>query len=236
METVRELVNKLSPKGQKRVGSVISWEREEENESDKNICDDNECYDIDDSEEDYLVCDEFGADDEEWHVCTYCELWAHSNCTGGHSRRGATVSERLDCSPPTMADRVQSPVRSLEIFACGNRAGLCRWSASFLRDLPFTPSLHSDTAPYSIRFTLIGSQDIAYFCRTFWQKCSDINDLHAVPVLLRAVIWARLSAGSGKAGSPDKRETAWKGERGNLSRLKSSRAPPCVLPDTWRQQ
>ncbi|KAJ8871611.1 hypothetical protein PR048_027938 [Dryococelus australis] len=36
---------------------------------------------------------------------------------------GATVAERLARSPLTNAIRVQSPVESLQIFACGNRAG-----------------------------------------------------------------------------------------------------------------
>ncbi|KAJ8882470.1 hypothetical protein PR048_014280 [Dryococelus australis] len=44
-----------------------------------------------------------------------------------------------------------TPVRSL---ACGRY----RWSAGFLGDLTFLPPLHSCTAPYSSRFTLIGSQ------------------------------------------------------------------------------
>ncbi|KAJ8875727.1 hypothetical protein PR048_023626 [Dryococelus australis] len=38
---------------------------------------------------------------------------------------------------------------------------VCRWSAGFLGDLPFHPPLHSGAAPYSLRFTLIGSQDHA---------------------------------------------------------------------------
>ncbi|KAJ8889034.1 hypothetical protein PR048_008528 [Dryococelus australis] len=41
----------------------------------------------------------------------------------------------------------------------GSRAGRCRWSAGFLRDLPFYPPFHSGAAAYSPRFTLIGSQD-----------------------------------------------------------------------------
>ncbi|KAJ8897348.1 hypothetical protein PR048_002694 [Dryococelus australis] len=40
-----------------------------------------------------------------------------------------------------------------QVFACGNRAGRCRWSPGFLGDLPFPP-------PYSPRFNLIGSQDL----------------------------------------------------------------------------
>ncbi|KAJ8870894.1 hypothetical protein PR048_027195 [Dryococelus australis] len=63
---------------------------------------------------------------------------------------GATVAERLACSPPTKAIRVQSPAGLLLIFACGNRAGRCRWSAGFfLGDLAFPPPLHSGFAPFS---------------------------------------------------------------------------------------
>ncbi|KAJ8872218.1 hypothetical protein PR048_025820 [Dryococelus australis] len=35
------------------------------------------------------------------------------------------------------------------IFACGNRAGRCSWSAGFLGDLQFPAPFHSGTAPYS---------------------------------------------------------------------------------------
>ncbi|KAJ8893787.1 hypothetical protein PR048_006388 [Dryococelus australis] len=48
---------------------------------------------------------------------------------------------------------------SSRIFARGNRAGRCRWSAGFLGNLPFLPPLHSGAAPYLPHFTLIGSQD-----------------------------------------------------------------------------
>ncbi|KAJ8876156.1 hypothetical protein PR048_024065 [Dryococelus australis] len=74
---------------------------------------------------------------------------------------GATLAERLACSPPTKAIRVQSPAASLWIFACGNRAGRCRWSAGFLVDLPFPrpliPALlhthpHRLSRPRSFRF------------------------------------------------------------------------------------
>ncbi|KAJ8894968.1 hypothetical protein PR048_000276, partial [Dryococelus australis] len=68
-------------------------------------------------------------------------------------------AERLTCSPPTKANRVQSTARSLRVFACGYRAGRCRCSAGFLGDLQFPQSLRSGTAPYSPRFTLFGSQD-----------------------------------------------------------------------------
>ncbi|KAJ8897654.1 hypothetical protein PR048_003003 [Dryococelus australis] len=46
------------------------------------------------------------------------------------------------------------------IFARSNRVVRCRWSVSYLGDLPFTPPLRSAAAPYSRHFTLIGSQDL----------------------------------------------------------------------------
>ncbi|KAJ8866454.1 hypothetical protein PR048_032297 [Dryococelus australis] len=39
-----------------------------------------------------------------------------------------------------------------------DRAGRCRWSACFLRDLQFPPPLHSGDTTRSPRFTLIGSE------------------------------------------------------------------------------
>ncbi|KAJ8894980.1 hypothetical protein PR048_000288 [Dryococelus australis] len=46
------------------------------------------------------------------------------------------------------------------IFACGNHAGRCHWSAGFLGNLPFPLPLHSGDASLSPHFTLIGSQDL----------------------------------------------------------------------------
>ncbi|KAJ8888871.1 hypothetical protein PR048_008365 [Dryococelus australis] len=43
----------------------------------------------------------------------------------------------------------QFPRPGHRVFACGNRAGRCRWSAGFLGDLPFLPPFHSGVAPYS---------------------------------------------------------------------------------------
>ncbi|KAJ8876962.1 hypothetical protein PR048_021414 [Dryococelus australis] len=53
------------------------------------------------------------------------------------------------CSPLIKAIRVQSPAGSLWIFACGNRAGRCRWPAGLLVDLSFSPSFNSGAAPCS---------------------------------------------------------------------------------------
>ncbi|KAJ8882818.1 hypothetical protein PR048_014632 [Dryococelus australis] len=46
------------------------------------------------------------------------------------------------------------------IFVRGNRDGGCRWSAGFLRDLPFTQLLYSGAVPYSPRFTHVGFQGL----------------------------------------------------------------------------
>ncbi|KAJ8897146.1 hypothetical protein PR048_002492 [Dryococelus australis] len=43
------------------------------------------------------------------------------------------------------------------IFARGDRAGRCRWSAGFLGDILFSPPLNPSGSPYSPSFTLIGS-------------------------------------------------------------------------------
>ncbi|KAJ8867783.1 hypothetical protein PR048_031587 [Dryococelus australis] len=73
---------------------------------------------------------------------------AESSLSTCHSG-GATVAERLDCSPPSKANRVQSPAGSLRIFASGNPVGRCLWSAVFLGDIPFPKSLHPDATPCS---------------------------------------------------------------------------------------
>ncbi|KAJ8890059.1 hypothetical protein PR048_009565 [Dryococelus australis] len=64
----------------------------------------------------------------------------------------AAVAERLACSHPTKANRAQFPAKSFQIFASGNRAGRCHWSAGFLGDLrlsrPCIPALlHSHLIP-----------------------------------------------------------------------------------------
>ncbi|KAJ8893611.1 hypothetical protein PR048_006211 [Dryococelus australis] len=51
------------------------------------------------------------------------------------------VIERLDSSPSIKAKRVQSRPSHSRTFASGNRAGRCRWSASFLGGLPFPLAL-----------------------------------------------------------------------------------------------
>ncbi|KAJ8866049.1 hypothetical protein PR048_033573 [Dryococelus australis] len=65
------------------------------------------------------------------------------------------------CSPPTRRTVFDPQQVHSRVFACGSRAGRCRWSAGFLGDLPFPLPLHSGAAPYTPRFTRIGSQDLA---------------------------------------------------------------------------
>ncbi|KAJ8866646.1 hypothetical protein PR048_032507 [Dryococelus australis] len=52
-------------------------------------------------------------------------------------------------------------IQVLRIFACGNRAGRCRLSVGFLRDLPFPPPLSFRRCSTLTSITLIGSEDLA---------------------------------------------------------------------------
>ncbi|KAJ8897800.1 hypothetical protein PR048_003150 [Dryococelus australis] len=76
-------------------------------------------------------------------------------------RSGVTLDTKLTCSPPTKANRVQSPAGSLLIFASGNRAERCRRSAGFLGIFRFPRScipvlLHSHLiSPSSALRTLL---------------------------------------------------------------------------------
>ncbi|KAJ8880932.1 hypothetical protein PR048_017405 [Dryococelus australis] len=63
-------------------------------------------------------------------------------------------------SPPTKAIRAQYPVGSLRIFACGNRAGRCRWLVDFFRGSPVSPALSFRRCSTFTSITLIGSQDL----------------------------------------------------------------------------
>ncbi|KAJ8866099.1 hypothetical protein PR048_033623 [Dryococelus australis] len=74
--------------------------------------------------------------------------------------QSALVAERLARSPPTTAKRVQSPAGSLRIFASGNRAGRCRWSAGFLGDIPFPPAPLYRRRTIFTSIALIGSQEL----------------------------------------------------------------------------
>ncbi|KAJ8882628.1 hypothetical protein PR048_014440 [Dryococelus australis] len=65
-----------------------------------------------------------------------------------------------DYSSPTTANRVHPRSGHTLIFTCGNRVEKYRWSAGFLRNLPFPPPFHSGAAPYSPHFTFLGSQGL----------------------------------------------------------------------------
>ncbi|KAJ8870004.1 hypothetical protein PR048_029015 [Dryococelus australis] len=80
-------------------------------------------------------------------------------CTTWRQRcRGGLVGRLLSSHPGEFGSSPGAVVPGT--LACGNCAGRCRWSAGYLGDLPFPPPLHSCAAPYSPRFTLIGSQDL----------------------------------------------------------------------------
>ncbi|KAJ8866651.1 hypothetical protein PR048_032512 [Dryococelus australis] len=89
---------------------------------------------------------------EQITLLAYCQLNPRKTVGSSHfgGGGGAAVAERLARSPPTKANRVQSPAGYSRIFASGDSAGRCRWSANFLGDLPFPPPFHFGTAPYSL--------------------------------------------------------------------------------------
>ncbi|KAJ8871760.1 hypothetical protein PR048_028097 [Dryococelus australis] len=103
-----------------------------------------------------------------------------TNCSVASTRkalnwceRGATVAERLSRSPPTKANRAQSPG--------GNRAGRCRLSAGFLGDLPLPPSSSQRRSIFT-SITLIGSQDLAQISSLAYSTRP--NDNRAIDKLL----------------------------------------------------
>ncbi|KAJ8894500.1 hypothetical protein PR048_007154 [Dryococelus australis] len=76
--------------------------------------------------------------------------------------RHCSSSHRLiptDNSPPTKANRVRSPAGSLPDFLMWDSRQTMPLVGGFSRGSPFPPPLHSGAAPFSPRFTLIGSQD-----------------------------------------------------------------------------
>ncbi|KAJ8891212.1 hypothetical protein PR048_010727 [Dryococelus australis] len=66
----------------------------------------------------------------------------------------ATSSQSGQGNVGTEGIKVASWLRTGETLACGNRAGLCRWSAGFLVDLPYSTPLHSGADPYSPNYRL----------------------------------------------------------------------------------
>ncbi|KAJ8868695.1 hypothetical protein PR048_030234 [Dryococelus australis] len=75
--------------------------------------------------------------------------------------RANQLRNRLVCSPPTEANRVQSPAGSLPNFRKRESCRTMPLMAVFLRDLPFPLPLNPSVPPFSPHFTLIGSQDRA---------------------------------------------------------------------------
>ncbi|KAJ8880240.1 hypothetical protein PR048_016706 [Dryococelus australis] len=80
------------------------------------------------------------------------------------------------------------------IYTCGNHAGGCCWSAGFLGHLPFPSPLHSDTASYSLRSTLIGSQDLDFKNHATLRAPGDIQ--RGVPAECVNSVWWHVTARS----------------------------------------
>ncbi|KAJ8868577.1 hypothetical protein PR048_030115 [Dryococelus australis] len=68
---------------------------------------------------------------------------SYDGCSPTHAQ-----SSRANGRTPRLTGFNSKPGH-LRMFECGRRAGRCRWSAGFLGVLPFAPSFHSGTAPYS---------------------------------------------------------------------------------------
>ncbi|KAJ8881879.1 hypothetical protein PR048_018365 [Dryococelus australis] len=119
----------------------------------------------------YLRCD--GLRLTEHHHPTFTRR-AFSSASVGAAGRGIPRRLGLSSPPSPLACKIKFHHRPLydcqrqtlallviiELCACGKHAGRCGWSASFLGDLPFPPPFHHTAAPYSPRFTFIGSQDL----------------------------------------------------------------------------
>ncbi|KAJ8869005.1 hypothetical protein PR048_030551, partial [Dryococelus australis] len=90
-----------------------------------------------------------------------------SPCTCSSS--GATVDERLDSSPPTKANRVQSPAGSLPDFSKWGSCLTMPLVGGFSRGSPVPPPLYYGAVSFSPRFTLIGSQDLLVLRRSYVQ-------------------------------------------------------------------
>ncbi|KAJ8884581.1 hypothetical protein PR048_016438 [Dryococelus australis] len=84
---------------------------------------------------------------------------------GRIGQRRGRFSELSRVLIPTRANHARFPTVSISVFASGNRAGRYRWPVGFLGDLPFPPSLHSGTAPYSPRLTLVDFDDLVVMGR-----------------------------------------------------------------------
>ncbi|KAJ8871066.1 hypothetical protein PR048_027370 [Dryococelus australis] len=90
-------------------------------------------------------------------------IWGRSPSAGHEVPGGSRWSSGQTSRFPPRRPGLESRAGMTMIFARGKFGGRCRWSVGFLGDLPFhpNPSLHYGAAPYSPRFTLIGSQDLA---------------------------------------------------------------------------
>ncbi|KAJ8869337.1 hypothetical protein PR048_030912 [Dryococelus australis] len=96
----------------------------------------------------------------------------------------------IDCLPPRRS--------RCRIFARGNRAGRCRWSAGFLGDLP---PFHTGAATYSPYCTHIGSQDLevkgdVQSPSISWEEAYDVSceQLHNKLLISQCPTWKQEAA------------------------------------------
>ncbi|KAJ8897325.1 hypothetical protein PR048_002671 [Dryococelus australis] len=90
-----------------------------------------------------------------------CLLVLSRMCSQLHVRSGrGGVGVRILPPPPTRGTGLDSRLGHSRIFSCGNRAGRCRWSVGFLKDLPFPSAPSFRAASYSARFTFLSSEDL----------------------------------------------------------------------------
>ncbi|KAJ8874923.1 hypothetical protein PR048_022813 [Dryococelus australis] len=107
-----------------------------------------------------------------WTLIVNVQLWSyiHILCNmpiPGKDIHGAAVAGRLPRSPPTKANRVQSPAGSPDFqvgIVPGDAVGRRVFSRGSHLPHPPPPALHSGAAPYSLSITLIGSQDLLDAC------------------------------------------------------------------------
>ncbi|KAJ8869874.1 hypothetical protein PR048_028883 [Dryococelus australis] len=138
----------------------------------------------------------------------------------------AEAAERLACSPPTIANRVQSLAGSLRIFACGTMPLV----GGFSRESPVSPALSFQRCSILTSITHVGSQNLAVKSRPNLFTYSLFTFFCSVsPVFLRT------RAGEEWSGRPRPRQRdADLAPDGASCPQHGCRAPGCLQPSRPR--